>query len=277
MSSVAVTGATGFVAGHLIRRLRSEGYRVIPVTRKSIEGMVTVSHYGNVPEADLIIHLAEEPDRGKVNEQGDSYVELSSGVVRELAARFRGRLIYASSASVYGDKGSQPFSAKSKTYATDIYSLGKLANEAIVAAADGIILRFSNVYGKGMSANNVLSDIIKQLAGDAPIVVRNKFPVRDYISVTEVSDLFVEVLRQYHKGIYNVGSGIGISVYELVELVLSITGQKGREIQTLQNTNPQSYNVLDVRETEDIFGWSPDRNMTHHLEELTISYGIQNQ
>jgi len=271
MIRIAVTGASGFIASHVIQRLKSEGFQVIPLTRKSIQGMVTVDHYGNIPEADLVIHLAEEANRVKVNQQGESYVEHSRSVVRELASRFHGRLIYGSSASVYGDNGSHPFSTNSKTYAKDTYSANKLANEEVVAAADGVVLRFSNVYGKGMSENNVLSDIIKQLPGNAQIIVKNKFPVRDYISVNEVSDLFVKIIRQYQKGIYNVGSGIGTSVYELGKLILSIVGQEEREVYARQDINNHSYNVLDVTETEIIFDWVPDQDLMQHLKRLILS------
>lgn len=81
-----------------------------------------------------------------------------------------------------------------------------------------------------MSSNNVLSDIIRQLIRHGPVVIRNDSPSRYFKSVTDVAELLNILVKKSYGGIFNIGSGIGISVRELVGMILKLTGQYKREI-----------------------------------------------
>ena len=48
-------------------------------------------------------------------------------------------------------------------------------------------MRLANVYGPGMAANNVMSDILGQVPGDGPLVVRDIAPVRDYLWIEDAA------------------------------------------------------------------------------------------
>ena len=49
------------------------------------------------------------------------------------------------------------------------------------------ILRLLNIYGKGMSSSNIMSDVIKQLSFDGPIILQNKFAIRDFVYINDVT------------------------------------------------------------------------------------------
>ena len=268
MSEIVVTGAAGFVAGHVRRRLEESGHKVVPVTRQKLPGMFQVNDYIDCPDADLLMHFAEEPDRAKVNSIGEKYVNDSASVVEHLASRFGKRMIYASSGTVYGDKINVPFTVKSKTYVTDTYSKSKLQNEKIVLEFGGTVLRLANIYGNGMSGNNVLSDIIKQLNVDGPMIIRNDSPSRDFVSVTDVAELLNILAGKSYCGILNVGSGVGISIKRLAKMILEIAGQGGREIVSQETNNHFSNCVLDISATKYILGWAPSASLKKQLNTM---------
>ena len=268
MPTVIITGASGFIGSHCTKKLRLHGFNVIPVTRKKIQGMITVNDYQNVPNGDILIHLGEDSDRGHVNSLGVDYYKIATSAVNALAQKFEGRMIYGSSAVVYGDQGAHPFKTDCKTYSVDTYSSTKVDNETTVSSFGGVSFRFSNVFGQGMSEKNVLSDIIKQLDTDGPIVVRNQSPIRDYIHISSITDLIIKAINNYQNGVFNVGSGEGTSIHQLAGLILGIAGQKNRQIHSLTKSEENSFSVLDISKTQKAFNWIAQTDMKPFLPSL---------
>jgi|SaaInlStandDraft_4_1057021.scaffolds.fasta_scaffold42336_1 UDP-glucose 4-epimerase len=266
MLKIAITGSSGFLAGHIMKQLIRSGHQVIPVTRQHLDGAVQVQDYRHTPSADLLIHLAEEPDRQKVNKIGRKYIEYSSNIAAILTEKFDGNVIYASSGTVYGDKEEAPYTINSPIYATDIYSESKITNERIVLESGGTVLRLSNVYGKGMSSNNVMSDIIKQLQGNNGIVVNDVSPIRDFILVTDVAKLLSIIVRTGSKGVVNVGSGASVSIYHLIKTFLKIIERKDKKIISRIKSSKASINVLDISDTQSKFDWSPSTDLEANLQ-----------
>lgn len=269
MTSVVITGASGFLGQTLRARLATDGFDVIAVSRRDVSGMRRVRDYGMTPAGDLLIHCAEMADRAAVNAQGPQYETRAASVVETLVERFGASTIYASSGAVYGDDGEGPFPVDSPSRATDVYTRSKIRNEEIVSAAGGSVVRLSNLVGEGMSPTNVLSDILLQIPGVAPIRVRDDQPVRDYLAVSDAAAAFAKiVVRGGRTGIVNVGSGIATSVRELAELLLGESNETGRPIiATARSTHP-SFNVLDISETARILGWTPASSLRDEVRSL---------
>jgi UDP-glucose 4-epimerase len=272
MSKIVVTGSSGFLAGYVVKELVDSGQFVIPVTRKDMINTVQVRDYRKTPDADLLIHLAEEPNRHKVNNIGNKYVKESAEVLQNLVRRFNGNVIYASSGSVYGDKVRTPFTVDSPTYASDIYSESKLINEDIVLQSGGMVLRLANIYGLGMSRDNVISDIIKQMNNCNQVIVNDTTAIRDFISVLDVAELFKITTNKRLNSIVNVGSGVPISIYQLIELMLIYTNQSDKKIVSSNSLNKISVNVLNIDETTKLFNWKPTRNLMEQLHSLLTIY-----
>jgi nucleoside-diphosphate-sugar epimerase len=58
---IIITGASGFIGGHLIRKLSGmEDTEIVPLTRRKIPNLIKVSNYTDAPEGDVLIHLAED-------------------------------------------------------------------------------------------------------------------------------------------------------------------------------------------------------------------------
>ena len=251
---IAVTGASGFLARAVIVRLTAIGLPCIAVSRRRESGLYQVADYTDTPAADILIHLAEESDRAKANLLGEAYLEHAAMVVEKLSER-AATFIYASSGVVYGDVGVTPFGTDACVEATDVYSRSKIRNEAMALSVGGTVLRLSNLFGVGMSPCNVVSDIAKQLGGTDPLVVRDDSPVRDFLSVNEAANAIGLLAQTPQPGIFNIGSGLGVSIRELALLALCAVKQQNREIVAANPAVRRSVNILDISDTKRCLGW----------------------
>jgi UDP-glucose 4-epimerase len=271
LKKIAITGSSGFLARHTIKQLIKAEHQVIPFTRQNLTGAVQVKDYRDTPSADLLIHFAEESNRQKVNKIGKKYIEYSSNISRVLTKKFNGNVIYISSGTVYGDQKMEPYTINSPTYASDIYSESKITNERIVLESGGTVLRVSNAYGEGMSSNNVMSTIIKQLQVKDEIIVDDVSPIRDFIMVTDVAKLLCQMIQFESKGIVNVGSGVPTSIYELINIFLKISNHSEKNIVSKVKSNKISINVLDISDTKKRFNWSPSTDLEKNLNLLLVT------
>ncbi len=276
MTTVAITGASGFLGGYLNEYFKAIGLTVISYSRRLLPEMTQVQDYGRTPKADFLIHLAEEADRGKVNKMGDAYLDNATEMLKILSRRFGKGVIYASSGVVYGDENMEPCKVDTPVIAKDAYSKLKLRNEQIVLDSGGVVVRLSNLFGTGMTTGTVMSDIISQIPGSGPLRVRNDKPVRDFLPVSESTSAFGRIIESNYSGILNVASGIGTSVNSLARLFLESVGQEDRDILVTQPSSKVSVNVLDISETMKVIGWSPDFSLKKQLSQLVTVGKVEN-
>lgn len=264
--SVVVTGATGFLGRHAVRMLEQAGYRTIAVTRGTAAGMQHVEDYAESPSGDALLHLAESSDRALANSTEEQALSAATATVRHLASRFGSRMVYASSAAVYGDQTPLPRSEDSPVIPSDPYNRLKLRNEEVVLKAGGTVSRFSNIYGRGMARSNVLSDILQQIPGDGPLFVRDDQPVRDYLAVTDAALACVCMIHAGYHGVLNVGSGVGTSVRQLAGLALMAGGESHRPVIARGTASVPSINVLDVKRAALSIGWSAASDLATQIK-----------
>jgi UDP-glucose 4-epimerase len=253
---ILVTGATGFLGRAVIEQLAAMGRRATGVTRRALPGLQQVADYADTPAASVIIHLAEEADRAVANRLGNAYADAAELIMRSLVSR-AGRVVYASSGTVYGDDNESPCTPTTPVLASDTYSQSKLRNENLARDAGGTVLRLANLYGSGMSPTNVVSDIARQLGTAGPLRVRDDTPVRDFLRVQDAARAIALAAISDCTGTYNVGSGTGLSIRQLAGIALVTAGQPGRKIMAMQPSARRSINILDVADTRRRLGWAP--------------------
>jgi UDP-glucose 4-epimerase len=268
--SIVITGASGFLGRAVTARLESLGYAFTAVSRRCEPGFYHVADYIDTPAGGVLIHLAEEPVRAKVNSLGTAYLSRAALVVDTLSRR-ASTFIYVSSGVVYGDTSDIPFGTDALVRPTDVYSRSKVSNEEIALAAGGTVLRLSNLFGSGMSSQNVIADIARQLRYSGPLKVRDDTPVRDFLSAKAAADAIALLLKAPFPGILNIGSGVGASVREVALLALRAVGQQSREIVVTQPTERRSVNILNITETQRHLHWSPNFSPTDTLENLFLN------
>ncbi|HEX2852288.1 MAG TPA: NAD-dependent epimerase/dehydratase family protein [Opitutaceae bacterium] len=258
MSTVLVTGAAGFIGSHTCDQLLAAGHSVVGLDnfrtgRKSnlalagknpafrfVEGDFTAGAAldelvaASKPEA--IIHLAALVSVQESIQNPELNFRLNvvgTQIVAEAARRNGvGRVVFASSAAVYGDARQLPLSEKSETRPISPYGAAKLASEAILlghAAAFGFTARcqrYFNVYGPRQDPKSPYSGVISIFAdrlrtGGAPKIFGDGEQTRDFISVRDVAraNVIAATAAGLASGVANICTGEATSLNRLIEVL----------------------------------------------------------
>ena len=269
MTTVTVTGASGFLGKVVVAQLIEQGFEVRALSRKKIDAFEYVSSYFDSPLSDILIHLAETPDRGYVNKQTQDYAYDAIDLVKELCSKGYKKIIYASSGSLYGYVSEVPHNVTENISVSDIYSYIKLECEKVVLSYGGLVIRFSNLYGEGMSENNVFSDILKQIPGSGCLYIRDGRTVCDFLYVNDAAVALVVVCNKYIRSkIINVASGVGVSINSLIQLIFEVSSQSGRPIKSTHPSSSPSINILNIVETTRLIGWRPTTLLKDGIKHL---------
>lgn len=240
--------------------LANRGVDVVAVSRSGLIGdfpQMRLTDYSETPEGDVLVHLAENRDIAKAEVENESDVNDPGELLRGLLNKHYMNVIYASSSAVYGDAHSYPRRPDEHVEPTGSYARAKLACEKLVLDAGGACVRLSNIYGPGMASNNVISDVLKQIPGKGPLVVRRASPIRDFLWVDDASEGIAEMVTNDAHGIYNMGSGKGVAIGELAKMALEIAGEAERGIVSSDHADKPSVLSLDISATTAKFNWSP--------------------
>jgi UDP-glucose 4-epimerase len=268
---LVVTGASGFLGRALLQRLVGTGIEAVGVSRQSVPGMLHVDNYSATPAGDVLVHLAEASDRKWVESNRDFYVPAASLTLNSLVAKGFKKIIYASSAVLYGDVGDERKTEADPLQVVDAYTVLKFESEQAVLSNNGVVARLSNLYGPGMSAANVMSKIIGQIRTEGPVHVFDDSPVRDFLWIEDAADALLTFALSDANGIFNVGSGQGVSIHDLAKTILNLAGQKERLILSGPHAPRPSRLVLDITRTMRQFDWSPHTQLADGLEVLVKS------
>lgn len=264
---IVITGASGFLGHHLLKRLSNLGVDHIGLSRSSQPGLVHVNDYKDTPNGDVLVHLGETNDRGLVNKLSSVYEKRAISVLGELIKKGYQKIIYASSSVLYGEAYTSPCKVSDDVFIVDTYTRVKRRSEEAVLASGGVVARLSNLYGPGMSDSNVLSAILRQLKENGPVRLLNTLPVRDFLWVEDAADALVAMIYSDVSGIYNVGSGLGTSIAELAHEVIVSAGQETREVVPSSAGAKKTSLVLDISQTTSDLNWYP---------KMVLKKGVQN-
>jgi UDP-glucose 4-epimerase len=271
-----VTGASGFLAGFVARALARRGESVLAVSRRpaSVAGVQTqqVRAYGDLipSRGSTLIHLAEPNSIPPVEEHAGEHEAQMSDALAALLAKGWAHSVYASSAAVYGDRAMTMRSIGDAVSPSTAYARAKLDCEALIGKADGSVARLSNVYGPGMAANSVISEILDQIPGERDIRIRAASPVRDYMWVEDAAEGIAELATRGSQGVFNFGTGRGTSVGELCRTILRLAGENRAIAESAPRGSP-SHLVLDIADTTARLGWAPKMSIESGLQKLMAS------
>jgi len=157
-------------------------------------------------------------------------------VLQACVANKVGRLVYSSSASVYGDAVEEPMTEDHPFNNTNFYGATKIAGEAMATAfahryeLPVVGLRYMNVYGSRQDYHGAYIAVIMKILdaldeGRQPVVYGDGSQAYDFVHVTDcaaanVCAMGAATLARY----YNVGTGKRTTIKELTEIILRLTG-----------------------------------------------------
>lgn len=146
------------------------------------------------------------------------------------------RLVYSSSASVYGDAVEEPMTEDHPFNNTNFYGATKIAGEAMARAHHHryglpyVGLRYMNVYGPRQDYKGAYIAVIMKMLdainrGDAPAIYGDGSQAYDFVAVEDCAKANVQAMRaDTVDRFYNVGTGKRTSIKELTEIVIRLTG-----------------------------------------------------
>jgi UDP-glucose 4-epimerase len=256
---VLVVGGAGFLGSHIVDQLTEEPVREIVVldnfvrgTRDNLRDAVrdrrvrvvdgSVTDVGLVRElmhgSDYAFHLAALWLYECVNEPRSALevnVVGTYNVVEAAADAGVRKVVYSSSASVYGDAVVTPMTEEHPFNNRTMYGATKLAGEQFFRAfneqrgLDYVGLRYMNIYGPRMDYQGTYVSVIMKVldridAGERPIIFGDGSQAYDFVHVTDVARANILALQSDATDeFFNIGIGVKTTIAELVELLLRIT------------------------------------------------------
>jgi len=251
---IAVTGVAGFIGSNLADRLLNDGHEVIGIdnlaygVREQIPQGVDVrlvdirdpklsEHLRNV---DAIFHLAA---KNCIADCQDDPIETSdinvTGTVRVFdAARRAGvtRIIYAESSAVYEGSTLLP-TPESDVHPESFYAVSKAAGMLFAEAyrrfhgIETTALRYFCVYGPRQDYRRTIPPVMSAfiltlLKGARPTIYGTGGKRRDFVYVDDVNDFHLRCLDDERTigNVYNIGSGVNYSVYEIYQHIAALLG-----------------------------------------------------
>jgi UDP-glucose 4-epimerase len=314
--TVLVTGGAGYIGAHVVRVLRERGDDVVivddlvtgfPERNPGVELVeMSLAQSSSVDalasllskhEVDAVIHFAARKQVGEsVAKPAWYYSENVGGLAHVLLAMERagvGRMIFSSSAAVYGDaRGYVPESAPKVP--TSPYGETKLVGEWLLTAAvaaqglDAISLRYFNVAGAGWPelgdkmALNLVPMVFERLdANESPLIFGADYQtpdgtcVRDYVHVMDLAEAHAAALDALateaaatvgrHR-VFNVGTGQGTSVREMIDVILRVSGAPQAAEVVARRPGDPAMVTAEVTAIADQLGWRSSRTVVDIVE-----------
>lgn len=186
--------------------------------------------------------------------------------VLEFCKKQRISMTYVS-AYVYGHPDSLPIREDSAIRPSNPYALSKwLAEETCEFYASAYDLSVTtirpfNVYGIDQAENFLIPEIISQVLSDGEtVVVKDLEPRRDYVYLEDlISALLATLDKPYGYRVFNIGSGISMSVSAIIDAIQHIAGtQKKVVCENVVRTNELMDVVADISKAGKELGWHPE-------------------
>jgi UDP-glucose 4-epimerase len=298
-----VTGGAGYIGSIVAHQLLEAGHetvvldnlskgheRAVPEGCRFVEG--DLLDRGGIGGAlaegfDGVLHFAALSLVGESVEQPERYYRNNvCGTINLLEAMNAAsvpRLVFSSTAAVYGEPEEVPIPETSPTLPTNPYGASKLAVDrmigAVAAARDlmATSLRYFNVAGASGSLGedhhpetHLIPLVLQAAAGTRDSVkifgtdypTRDGTPIRDYIHVEDLGRAHLLALEAASAGehrIYNLGNGAGFSVREVVEAARRVTGRPIEAVESPRRSGDPAVLVASSDRIRSDLGWEPEK------------------
>jgi GDP-4-dehydro-6-deoxy-D-mannose reductase len=289
---IFVSGISGFIGRHLAAELCARGDEVCGFSSDPVAPLsgarvfehdlldtAGVARLIERCDPEVVVHLAGLSHVGESwKRPGDYYRVNFEGTAALLRAAAGRRLVFASSAEVYGcvPEDEQPLGEDRVLDPRSPYALTKACAERLALDFGAVVVRSFNAVGPGQSRHFALPSFAAQLAAvrrrerEAVLRVGDLSPRRDFVHVADVVDAYRTLAERGEAGtVYNLASGVGTSIAEALDRLLRISGVKARVERDESRIRPVDIPALvgDNRKLRAL-GWTPARDLDQALDEL---------
>lgn len=304
MERTLVTGGAGFLGSHLCDALLQEGHEVICMDNLITGNMDNLAHIDSdrfhfmnhdvtrhidvKGPIDNVFHFASPASPVDYLELPIQTMKVGSlgthnalGVAKAKQTRF----MIASTSEIYGDPLEHP---QKETYWGNVNSIGprgvydeaKRFSEAITMAyhrthgLDTRIIRIFNTYGPRMRIKDgraIPNFMVQALTGQDLTVYGDGSQTRSFCFVSDLIDGIVRLMKSGHHDPVNIGNPIEISLLEMAEKILQVTGSKSKIVfKPLPEDDPK-VRQPDITLARSLLGWEPWVNLEEGLR-ATLDY-----
>lgn len=287
---LAITGGTGFIGAWVLRSIdqntevkvfgRDKKRKSVITDTREYEYVITDYSVGDLTEKlkgyDALIHLAAT----RVGASGfEPYLEniaISQNLFEACNANGISNVVCLSSISVYSFNNTQPWKEDSYVAPLTFYGISKVSMENLAEyynckkSMSIKSLRVAQVLGHGERSGFMLMNFIEQAYNNEILHVYGEGAGRrEYVYVRDVVDAIFHALHKADvKGIFNIGTGVNTSHYELAETINAVF-QNGSGIQLVKNiVEDKGIYVMDLQKTEKELGWLSKWTLEDGLKEV---------
>ncbi len=281
-----VLGGNGFIGSHLVDRLIASGDDIRVLDRimekhrpphSEVEYfMGTFSDVSLLAEAlsdvDIVYHLASTTlpstsNLDPIKDVQDNLVGTLLLLDTMIKASIKRIVFLSSGGTIYGNPDHTPTSELHPLRPRCSYGVVKAAIEHYLFMyqqlyeLQPLIIRPSNPYGPRQGhtgVQGIISTFLYKLSDGEPFTIWGDGRiVRDYIYIDDLAELICTAGRSAHSGAYNAGSGIGLSVNKIVEIISRVTDLKPCVEYKAGRLFDIEEIALDITKTTADFNWSP--------------------
>lgn len=309
--TVLVTGGAGFLGSHLCDRLLNYGHEVICVDNCYSGSKANIDHLLQNPKFEFLRHDITFPLYIEIDEiynfacpaspkhyQYDPVQTTKTTVhgainMLGLAKRTKSKILQASTSEIYGDPAIHP---QPETYWGNVnpigirscYDEGKRCAETLFFDYHRQhhlrikVARIFNTYGPRMSEDDgrVVSNFIVQALRNRPITVYGDgSQTRSFCYVDDLIDILIKLMNSPDDitGPVNTGSPEELTILELAEKIIDLTGSKSDIIfKPLPHDDPQQRKP-DITLAKKMFNWKPKIKIDEGLKKTIVYFEKQNQ
>ncbi|MFZ6033219.1 MAG: NAD-dependent epimerase/dehydratase family protein [Melioribacter sp.] len=302
---IVITGGAGFIGSHIAEAWLEKGAEVHIIDNlrtgflsniEKLDGIIF--HNGSITDKELVFeatkgadylhHLAAVISVPESIENPEECIDINvGGLINILEAAKVNKIkkvVFSSSAAVYGDNPELPKSIHSPVFPKSTYGITKLDGEFYLKmyheqfGVNGIALRYFNVFGARQNpasqyAAAVPIFITKALKNEDITVFGDGNQTRDFIYVKDVVKANILAAEsEIEQGIYNVATGVSITINDLARMIVDITGSNSKIVHLEERPGDIKHSAASISETITELGFAPDIPLKTALEETISSY-----
>ncbi len=302
--SILVTGGAGFIGSNMVDALIDRGEKVIIVDNLSTgfkENVNKKAEFYNIDLTDRklfdifenhkiekVVHLGAQIDvnRSVYDPIYDSHVNIQ-GSINLFQACVKNdvkKVVYASSAAVYGEPNYLPINEKHPIKAMSPYGVSKHTPEHYLKYfnneydLDYTVLRYSNAYGPRQSAAGeggvVAIFIDKMLEDKRPVIYGDGDQTRDFIHVYDIIEANLKALNTSNHKTLNVSTRSETTVNKLVKLINEELNKKLEPIYKERREGDIRHSILDNSKALDYLDWEPKYEIEEGIKQ-TVKYYLK--
>lgn len=287
---ILVTGGAGFIGSHLVERLLERGAAVRVIdnfssgTREHLDGVRGRIELIDADVRDgeairwavrgvrVVFHLAAISSVQRSIEDPSTTLDVNvAGTLNVLAAAHEGgcrRVVFASSAAVYGDAPRAPQTESMTPQPLSLYAISKLAGEHLCAmytrthGLETVALRYFNVFGARQDASSPYSGVIVRMlealrSGVAPVIYGDGEQTRDFVAVDDVVDANMHAATA--DGVagrtFNIGSGRAVTMNALLAALAELTKAETEAARHPPRPGEVRHSVADITSARHALGY----------------------